>query len=46
MKKKTVIITDPKEITRICLNQPAVSGERMKQSIISQNKKNKMNTHT
>lgn len=36
-RKATLIITDPQEITRICLNQPQVSAARMRESILKQN---------
>jgi transcriptional regulator with XRE-family HTH domain len=39
LKKPTRIITDPKKITRICLNQPRVSAARMRESISRQNGK-------
>ena len=35
--RPTIIITDPKEIEKICLNQPRVSGKRMRESILRQN---------
>lgn len=38
-KKKTIIVTDPSKITELCFNQPRVSAERMRQSIIFQNSK-------
>lgn len=39
MKKPTRIVTDPKEIMRICLNQPKVTREQAIRSILKQNGK-------
>jgi hypothetical protein len=35
MKPKAVIITDPKKLFTICSNQPRVSREQMKKSILA-----------
>jgi len=39
--RKTLIITDPKKMFELCLNQPHVSAGRMRQSILAQNSKAK-----
>jgi hypothetical protein len=39
MKKKTVILTDPKKMFELCLNQPSVSRDRAVHSILAQNGK-------
>jgi hypothetical protein len=41
MKAKTQIMTDPKKMFSLCLSQPRVSAERMRQSILAQNGKGK-----
>ncbi|MDP1587047.1 MAG: hypothetical protein Q8M07_04860 [Prosthecobacter sp.] len=35
MKPKAVIITDPKKLRAICSNQPRVSQEQMRKSILA-----------
>ena len=35
MKPKAVIITDPKKLFAICSNQPRVSQEQMRKSIMA-----------
>ncbi len=35
MKPKAVIITDPKKLFAICSNQPRVSAEQMRKSILA-----------
>lgn len=37
MRKPTKIVTDPREMTRICLRQPRVTRERAITSILAQN---------
>lgn len=39
MKRPTKIITDPKKMFELCLNQPRVSRERAIHSILAQNGK-------
>jgi hypothetical protein len=39
MKTKTKIITDPKKMFELCLNQPRVSRDRAIHSILVQNGK-------
>ena len=34
---RSLIITDPRQIEKICLNQPVVSAQRMRESITRQN---------
>lgn len=35
MKKKTIIETNPKKLAAICLNQPRVSREEMRRSVLA-----------
>ncbi|MFN0075364.1 MAG: hypothetical protein ACKVY0_02705 [Prosthecobacter sp.] len=35
MKPKAIIITDPKKLFAICSNQPRVSREQMRKSILA-----------
>ncbi|GEM_PF-1616371 len=35
MKPKAIIITDPKKLFAICSNQPRVSQEQMRKSILA-----------